>query len=508
MISKLPHRVIDVGVEPPRLVIENAGNNSYVALSYCWGESQLIMLTTQSMSILTKGIDVKMLPRTIQDAITVTRRLRQQYLWVDALCVLQDDGTARAQDISNMHDIYANAFITICASSAVKCSDGFLKDFTNSFPSAIRVPFHPPESTAGTILLRKQLSIVSRWRTPLDVRAWAYQEAALSPRKLIFDSIVYLECSHTPLKSRWMSYNPLTKPVEYEIFNVTLYFTPDNNNDQEYRLVAVDIFNGPQLSSALNESMIDAQDDWEHHVSQYSLRKLTREEDKLSAFAGLAAEFARRTGFRYLAGLWQETLSVDLLWQVSPPTRCTRLQTRRAPSWSWASVDGTIALSTIRDLRSHDSFSAPYFSEVRFVLEILTVVCTPVFNDSIYGENLEGVIRVRGYLIPVCYVGKRGFSEGFETRLPDIDGAETSSRNSINVRVTLDTIDDIASAEGKLQPEYWALPVTTSYHQGLVLSRCSPEFYRRVGCFDEAYGLQGELESRQSTFEPVILDII
>ena len=517
--------MIDVGVEPPRLVIDHAVNSSYVALSYCWGEPQLITLTTQSMSILKDGIDANLLPRTIQDAITVTRRLQQQYLWVDALCVIQDDESTRAQDISTMHDIYANAFLTICASNAGKCSMGFLKNFTELFPSAIRVPIHLPGSTAGTLILRKELSLVRQARTPLDLRAWAYQEAALSPRKLIFDSIVYLECSHTPLQSRWMSYDSFIKPAEYEMFRVTRYNSLIDYDTLSSKLVKVDIFNGCKLSSTLDKAMIHAQNNWKDHVSEYSRRKLTRDDDKLPAFTGLAAEFARSTGFRYLAGLWQETLLVDLLWHVSPPSRCSRLQTRRAPSWSWASVEGYVSVSTVRHLRSYESYSAPYLAELRFVLEVLTVACTPVFSTAIYGENLQGTLRVRGHLIAVHYIGKSsGFGEVFGSRLRDLDEALSGDLSTVDdilivrelnlasagdvvyLSAILDTLDDVADASARLHADYWVLPVMDN--RGLILSRCSAGVYRRIGHFQADEVASDLFRSLQSTREPAILDII
>lgn len=485
-----------MGVEPPRLVIDCAENKSYIALSYCWGEPQLITLTARSLDIFKEGIDMQILPRTIQDAITVTRGLRQQYLWVDALCIFQDDEDAKARDISEMHDIYKNAFLTICASSASRCSEGFLMNFTERFPIAIRVPFHLPGRVAGTIILREQLTINRSKQAPLDLRAWTYQEGTLSPRNLIFDWIVYLQCCKRPMTPAEL--RPSSSFPEYEEFTGARIWKTRMEPDLA------------SIEDNLRLSTIKAHDRWKDDIDEYTRRTMTNERDKLPAFAGLAIQFTRQTGFHYLAGLWRETLLVDLLWQVSAFDRGPRLQTRRAPSWSWASIDGTIDTSSLRQYLSADSVDSRY-SELPFVLEILTVLCTPVFEDAIYGENLQGIIRVKGYLVPVHYVGKASTSEEFEARLLELDG-RSPTVHSIDLRVKLDTTDDLASAE--LHPEYWALPVLTSlYNAGLILSQYSPGLFRRIGHFDEHWkqgprSITSNSKSWQAMWKPAILDIM
>jgi hypothetical protein len=66
----------------------------YVALSYCWGDTSVhIPLETKKENILDhmRGIDKGVIPQTILDAITVTKALGLRFLWVDAICIIQDN---------------------------------------------------------------------------------------------------------------------------------------------------------------------------------------------------------------------------------------------------------------------------------------------------------------------------------------------------------------------------------------------------------------------------------
>jgi hypothetical protein len=82
-----PSRLLDVGTEQHSLIIlrNSVHDEEYVCLSYCWGSSKPFTLNADTQSALYKGINMTTLPKTFQDAISVTRRLRIQYLWIDSL---------------------------------------------------------------------------------------------------------------------------------------------------------------------------------------------------------------------------------------------------------------------------------------------------------------------------------------------------------------------------------------------------------------------------------------
>jgi Heterokaryon incompatibility protein (HET) len=90
----LPTRVLDVstgGTNHVRLV-EAQGTGFYTALSHCWGKPDDLFTTTKvTLKQRLTGISLEELPRTFLDAVLITQRLGVQYLWIDSLCIVQDD---------------------------------------------------------------------------------------------------------------------------------------------------------------------------------------------------------------------------------------------------------------------------------------------------------------------------------------------------------------------------------------------------------------------------------
>lgn len=94
-LSRLPTRVIDVGSDHqqdcPRLLECDGKADRYIALSHCWGSGRHFTTETTNLNERMKGMKWESLPKTFQDAISVTRKLGIRYLWIDSVCILQDD---------------------------------------------------------------------------------------------------------------------------------------------------------------------------------------------------------------------------------------------------------------------------------------------------------------------------------------------------------------------------------------------------------------------------------
>jgi hypothetical protein len=98
--TKLPLRVIDVGDlssrnkpnDSVKLCETHEETGKYVCLSHCWGNAQLVKTLTNNIEGMKRGIALASLPKTFQDAVLMTRRLGIRYLWIDSLCIIQDDG--------------------------------------------------------------------------------------------------------------------------------------------------------------------------------------------------------------------------------------------------------------------------------------------------------------------------------------------------------------------------------------------------------------------------------
>ncbi|KAK0705829.1 heterokaryon incompatibility protein-domain-containing protein, partial [Apiosordaria backusii] len=121
--NQLPTRVIQVGSEtrPPRLVETLTGtieSSQYIALSYCWGLSQTLTTTKATYSDRLKAIPWGDIPKTIQEAIEFTQHLGVPYIWIDAVCIIQDDNADWEREAATMQNVYENALFTLSATSS------------------------------------------------------------------------------------------------------------------------------------------------------------------------------------------------------------------------------------------------------------------------------------------------------------------------------------------------------------------------------------------------------
>lgn len=121
----LPTRVIDV--RAPNLCLGVGIQAPYAALSYCWGKVRQFTTTTHNLNANLKSINLPDLPKSIQDAITATRELGLHYLWVDAICIIQDSHIDKEKEIGMMAEIYRNCIVMISAASASDSNQGFLE---------------------------------------------------------------------------------------------------------------------------------------------------------------------------------------------------------------------------------------------------------------------------------------------------------------------------------------------------------------------------------------------
>ncbi|KAF2713556.1 HET-domain-containing protein, partial [Pleomassaria siparia CBS 279.74] len=167
----------------------------YVALSYCWGTSQQSTTRTTSLSSREEEIVVSDLSQTLQDAITMTRALGLRYIWIDSVCIVQDDKDDWATEAAKMAEVYSAAWLVLAATGTSDSATGFL--FERSSPLVI-----------GSKLLGGKAPVVharrdeahhaqersfEMERCPLFQRAWCMQERELARRVVHFlpDEVVW-----------------------------------------------------------------------------------------------------------------------------------------------------------------------------------------------------------------------------------------------------------------------------------------------------------------------------
>ncbi|KAI1662792.1 HET-domain-containing protein [Daldinia decipiens] len=344
--ATLPIRVIDcVDVTCVRLFQRNGQTPpaQYAALSYVWGEEQPHQTTAARLPSYLQQIDTKYIPATIKDAIKVTRALGLRYLWVDAFCIVQDSKEDKARNIAQIRNIFRHSYITIIAANAKKVSDGFLnRMLLYNTPST--VPFRCPDSddAVGTMYLQKGNPAP---REPINARAWCLEERVLSSRALWYCShTIQYECQngHKNVDGGGNMADPLDGvprlPDRLFTPGLALNAIPTHG-------ISIDA----DIKGVAENEENEVNKAWDNILTLYTRRTLTKPRDRLIALSGVVDYFAEFWGKRskYIAGLWEHKLPYALLWYISNGAIAARPALYRAPSWSWASVDGEVSYTII-----------------------------------------------------------------------------------------------------------------------------------------------------------------
>lgn len=363
----IPKRLVYVGSpgETDVKLIETEGQLvKYVALSYCWGNPQSGLLTTDDCIIhMMQGVRLNRLSKTIQDAIVFLRKLGLRYLWVDALCIIQGNEADWAEQAQNMGQIYSNAYLRSgLPQRGQLAKDFFLPecttrshfDFRLSKDSEVRGMVHYRESTEISQDYHEQAQ-----RSPLLQRAWVKQEGILSCRTMDFSSKqIFWSCR-------------------------TEVWAEDGQVDEQCQAPSADFINAlwrlsispcTDIHTEYFQRMFFLA--WAEMVSDYSRLELTRERDRLPALTGMIDLASKVLPGLHVSGLWELNLADGLFWQ--PEQRpMARSKEHHAPSWSWASSTKPVCLA------GHN----PIESQVKLI------------DTSIYKNNLQ-VMRLRGRIQP------------------------------------------------------------------------------------------------------------
>ena len=428
------------------------------------------------------NLDFAILPRTFKDAVSVTLALGYKHLWIDSICIIQDDYHDWEIECPKMAHIYGSADLTIAAVTAIDDYAGFLGVRSNpESPNSCKLRYwNKQRLPADTIVLEYVGNDNQRWRPGfhnlLDSRGWTLQERTLSTRVLSFSQDkIFWECN-------------ANRRLE------SLHFIRTDDR-QDLRTIKLDL-------KVLDRPSVYRW--WYEILEDYCRRDLTFPMDKLPAISGIAATVQKATGDAYLAGLWQNDIASGLAWMSSHTYQCsydTQLP-YRAPSWSWARSDCRGAQMRFPVA---DEFNARIQGYVKFISA----------NLKLRGEDLFGQV-VHGTELSIQAPTKQGFmGRGFETapgkfshnaevviRLPYITTDQTALRVSIDdPEFRSQILDQSLVMSNEWYEAQEGLQVTTihlcsceishlisSLSYGLVLMRtgngCS---FRRVGLFDSAF---------------------
>ena len=364
--AEIPMIVIDVVDE---CLVEATSAVKYFTLSYVWGSAEMSKtLRVNYAARLQKGGLGSSFPATIVDAIALVRSLGERFLWVDALCIVQDDNMRKQNDIKQMDIIYGKAFATIVAVDGASASAGL---------PGVNSTGRPPQQVESVTISgrskdlefdsdNKDQETVHIVATPrplhlalevsaLDTRGWILQEQLLSRRCLYFTSrYAYLLCGREAINECGTSEPVHFKPEEKERER------PKGADSLIPSFISNPLFNLQELIEFDFEvRQYKAFAAYIKLVEMYTLRKLSYESDILDAFSGLFAVLNEYFESDIISGLPASVLDLVLLWAPAAriPRRGCKLLTmentnfdlgqvsRNFPSWSWAGWNGPIDYS-------------------------------------------------------------------------------------------------------------------------------------------------------------------
>lgn len=317
----------------------------YITLSHCWGPPEIRPTTTTKENLEERmtQISIDDLSNTFRDAVRITRELGERYLWIDSLCIIQDDEDDWAREAALMAEVYGNSYCTLAALSSKDSTEGCrlvpnIQDTICSF-----LEFDAEDDYYGPYRIRIFQDEPREWHAEygdnpyrhgsygdsnnhLRSRAWTLQERGLSRRNIHFGKHQLLwECRELKASAQlpWHHKRP---EDDFEMW---------------------------PIRNALTESLapygpVAMRERWYELMEDYSFRSLTKETDKLPALSGLARHYQDVfPGGKYLAGIWSTHLPAALLWRSMDGT-AHRSLSYIAPTLSWASVRGRISYETQR----------------------------------------------------------------------------------------------------------------------------------------------------------------
>lgn len=356
----LPKRLVTVRSDGRLVLTEHLDEiGHYLALSHCWGSVDTTFSTTSEnfAQRASTGFQSSEMPRNFRHAIEFMRRLGYDYIWIDSLCILQDDQEDWACEASKMAQYYNRALLTLAVADAMTCHVGFLYD--RKHHTSPGIGGEDQHYYCFRDVLQDEFAL--NLKAAINQRAWTLQERLVSPRVVSFTREQLLwycregEWAEGYVHNTWRSHDEAKlgwQKAGYQIDReVSNAYWRSRSSDPHYQP-----YFDPDFVAEI----------WYKCISEYTTRFLSRPSDKLAAVAGLAENYAEPETGQYLAGLWEYDFFRGLAWDrvrlskqndseaslyivekakraiatraLKPPSQY------RAPSWSWASVNGPVEL--------------------------------------------------------------------------------------------------------------------------------------------------------------------
>ncbi|KAH7311603.1 heterokaryon incompatibility protein-domain-containing protein [Stachybotrys elegans] len=319
-----PQRILMIEEPHVRLIQNPPVAIRYACLSHCWGDGPTLQLTNATLETLLHGVRMDEMPKTFREACEMCTKLGITYLWIDSLCINQDDLSDWTTVSGTIESIYANAYLTLAATASSDSNRGLHRRMPSqmaSFPLSShpglfirrRLPDFPSESTESDEISH-----------PLLHRGWVLQERTLSARVLHFTGhMLVWECETITMSE-----------------DGSVNFNHSNPNHAHHGNSYTPFRRSGRLE--------DSAKTWRDQVEHYSKLDLTYERDRLPAISALAKHMLTRRsverpgeGDEYYAGLFKSSFLGDLAWvprSMDDQLALCDTNTPPTPSWSWASL--------------------------------------------------------------------------------------------------------------------------------------------------------------------------
>lgn len=410
----------------------------YCTLSHCWGQIEMVKLLRCNNASFREHIPISTLTKTFREALQVALRLGFRYIWIDSLCIMQDSQEDWLREASLMSSVYYFSALNLAATAASDGNEGLF------------FPRYPPLVRACTIeqpaLTNRKLDIINEalWINHIDTstlcqRAWVVQERFLARRTLHFaKNQLFWECHEINACETFPS----------KIMGSMSYHTAFKEADA-------------------------SEEHWGDVVELYTRASLSHAGDKLFALSGIASWFHERNGDEYIAGLWRTGIERQLYWRVEDGSRPVIY---RAPSWSWASVDGEIDF---------------YYTNETVVIDVKDAKVQLESSDQVFGGVKSRFLTIECWQLKKVVIGVDEFGN-YTLRVRGMTG--------LTDIMHFHDVDDLLSQEDQI---YLLLTIKRGMDavSGLLLESANiGGQYRRRGHFDyyEKHGLFLDLEGLHS----------
>ena len=367
----------------------------YIALSYCWPKVNTFVTTK---SIVTELYNPGALSdnegrmiQAIQDAIRCVSELGERYLWVDALCIIQDNEEHKSSQIQQMDRVYGSSLLTLIhappdAGPEVEAPNG-LAGYRKRYRWTKQVTYR----VQGLELLIPSPSLDdvisgSLWTT----RAWTFQEERLSRRKLYFTATqMYFQCSCAVFCEDSVGEGIDPSALIYPHTN--LWNSSGLYGSHRYS----DKHSATSLSRTPGDDPKEAWGAYARLLSQFSGRQMSNPRDIIASFEGILSVFRDSLKTHFWFGLPEKYLNETLLWiEVGPCLRrtisITPSSTVTFPSWSWAGWDTAIDVEPVWPSRHHICPEVEWFVIIRSgeAIRLVTPGCyKPSLHPKITSSN-------------------------------------------------------------------------------------------------------------------------